>query len=100
MREEASRAEKLMLGRLQFFVEKTKKKKHTQRTNMKKNYYTNRDRGDRGSTGAIAACQTTYTEVVAHEKSPYLAAGFKVITVTTPKQSNSGGNRTQGRVQP
>jgi hypothetical protein len=50
----------------------------------------------------IAACQTVATnnaEIVASQKENLLAqSGFKVITVTTPKQQQAVSGLTQGRV--
>jgi hypothetical protein len=47
----------------------------------------------------LAACQTTgTTDVVAQKESLLTQSGFKVITVTTPKQQQAVANLTQGRV--
>jgi hypothetical protein len=47
----------------------------------------------------LAACQTTgTTDVVAQKESLLSQSGFKVITVTTPKQQQAVANLTQGRV--
>lgn len=47
----------------------------------------------------MAACQTTgTTDVVAQKESLLSQSGFKVITVTTPKQQQAVANLTQGRV--
>ena len=56
-----------------------------------------------GSIGAVLAlmpaCQTTGTgSVVAQKESLLSQSGFKVITVTTPKQQQAVANLTQGRV--
>jgi len=56
-----------------------------------------------GSIGAVlallAACQTTgTTDVVAQKEALLTQSGFKVITVTTPKQQQAVANLTQGRV--
>jgi len=47
----------------------------------------------------IAACQTTgTTDVVAQKEALLQQSGFKVITVTTPKQQQAVANLTMGRV--
>src|ERR1700692_729949 len=47
----------------------------------------------------MAACQTTGTSQAAPQKESLLAqSGFKVITVTTPKQQNAVSGLAQGRV--
>jgi hypothetical protein len=47
----------------------------------------------------IAACQTTgTTDVVAQKEALLQQSGFKVITVTTPKQQQAVSNLTLGRV--
>jgi hypothetical protein len=47
----------------------------------------------------LAACQTTGTiDVVAQKEALLTQSGFKVITVTTPKQQQAVANLTQGRV--
>jgi hypothetical protein len=47
----------------------------------------------------MAACQTTGTSQAASQKEGLLAqSGFKVITVTTPKQQQAVSGLTQGRV--
>jgi hypothetical protein len=47
----------------------------------------------------LAACQTTgTTDVVAQKEALLTQSGFKVITVTTPKQQQAVANLTQGRV--
>jgi hypothetical protein len=47
----------------------------------------------------IAACQTTGTSQAAPQKESLLAqSGFKVITVTTPKQQKAVSGLAQGRV--
>lgn len=47
----------------------------------------------------ISACQTTGTSQAAPQKEALLAqSGFKVITVTTPKQQQAVSGLTQGRV--
>jgi hypothetical protein len=47
----------------------------------------------------LAACQTTgTTDVIAQKESLLSQSGFKVITVTTPKQQQAVANLTQGRV--
>ena len=56
-----------------------------------------------GSIGAVlallAACQTTGTsDVVAQKEALLTQSGFKVITVTTPKQQQAVSQLTQGRV--
>jgi hypothetical protein len=56
-----------------------------------------------GSIGVVlallAACQTTgTTDVVAQKEALLTQSGFKVITVTTPKQQQAVANLTQGRV--
>ena len=56
-----------------------------------------------GSIGVVlallAACQTTGTTDVVAQKEAYLAqSGFKVITVTTPRQQQAVAGLTQGRV--
>jgi hypothetical protein len=55
-----------------------------------------------GSIGAVlallAACQTTGTsDVVAQKESLLSQSGFKVITVTTPKQQQAVSGLAQGR---
>ena len=55
-----------------------------------------------GSIGAVltllAACQTTgTTDVVAQKESLLSQSGFKVITVTTPKQQQAISGLAQGR---
>jgi hypothetical protein len=53
------------------------------------------------STGAVlmmmAACQTTGTDVSAQKESLLAQSGFKVITVTTPKQQQAIAGLAQGR---
>jgi hypothetical protein len=53
------------------------------------------------STGALlvvmAACQTTGTSGVAQKESLLSQSGFKVITVTTPKQQQAVSGLAQGR---
>src|SRR5436305_12583441 len=47
----------------------------------------------------LAACQTTGTgDVVAQKESLLSQSGFKVITVTTPKQQQAVSGLAQGRV--
>ena len=47
----------------------------------------------------LAACQTTGTgQAVAQKESLLSQSGFKVITVTTPKQQQAVSGLTQGRV--
>jgi len=47
----------------------------------------------------IAACQTTgTTDVVAQKEALLQQSGFKVVTVTTPKQQQAVANLTMGRV--
>ena len=47
----------------------------------------------------LPACQTTgTTDVVAQKEALLTQSGFKVITVTTPKQQQAVANLTQGRV--
>ena len=47
----------------------------------------------------LAACQTTgTTDVVAQKEALLTQSGFKVITVTTPKQQQAVANLTQARV--
>ena len=47
----------------------------------------------------LAACQTTgTTDVVAQKESLLTQSGFKVITVTTPKQQQAVSGLAQGRV--
>ncbi|PYI64204.1 MAG: hypothetical protein DMF07_07310 [Verrucomicrobia bacterium] len=47
----------------------------------------------------MAACQTTGTgDVVAQKESLLSQSGFKVITVTTPKQQQAVSGLAQGRV--
>src|SRR5213594_2867387 len=47
----------------------------------------------------LAACQTTGTgNVVAQKESVLSQSGFKVITVTTPKQQQAVSGLAQGRV--
>jgi len=47
----------------------------------------------------LVACQTTGTgDVVAQKESLLSQSGFKVITVTTPKQQQAISGLTQGRV--
>lgn len=47
----------------------------------------------------LAACQTTgTTDVVAQKEALLQQSGFKVITVTTPKQQQAVSNLTLGRV--
>src|SRR5947208_5895805 len=47
----------------------------------------------------LAACQTTGTgDVVAQKESLLSQSGFKVITVTTPKQQQAVSQLTMGRV--
>ena len=54
------------------------------------------------SIGAVlalmAACQTTGTSGVAQKESLLSQSGFKVITVTTPKQQQAINGLAQGRV--
>jgi crotonobetainyl-CoA:carnitine CoA-transferase CaiB-like acyl-CoA transferase len=55
------------------------------------------------STGAVlallAACQTTGTgDVVAQKEALLSQSGFKIITVTTPKQQQAVSGLAQGRV--
>src|SRR5437762_11490386 len=54
------------------------------------------------SIGAVlalmAACQTTGTSGVAQKESLLSQSGFKVITVTTPKQQQAVNGLAQGRV--
>jgi hypothetical protein len=45
----------------------------------------------------IAACQTTGTGAVAQKESLLSQSGFKVITVTTPKQQQAVSGLAQGR---
>ena len=45
----------------------------------------------------MAACQTTGTSGVAQKESLLSQSGFKVITVTTPKQQQAVGGLAQGR---
>jgi|SRR5882757_1042316 len=46
----------------------------------------------------LAACQTTGTGAVAQKESLLSQSGFKVITVTTPKQQQAVSGLAQGRV--
>jgi len=47
----------------------------------------------------LVACQTTGTsDVIAQKESLLTQSGFKVITVTTPKQQQAISGLTQGRV--
>jgi len=46
----------------------------------------------------MAACQTTGTSGVAQKESLLSQSGFKVITVTTPKQQQAVSGLAQGRV--
>jgi len=46
----------------------------------------------------MAACQTTGTSAVAQKESLLSQSGFKVITVTTPKQQQAINGLAQGRV--
>ena len=46
----------------------------------------------------LAACQTTGTGAVAQKESLLAQSGFKVITVTTPKQQQAVSGLAQGRV--
>ncbi len=46
----------------------------------------------------LAACQTTGTGAVAQTESLLSQSGFKVITVTTPKQQQAVSGLAQGRV--
>ena len=46
----------------------------------------------------LAACQTTGTGAVAQKESLLSQSGFKVITVTTPKQQQAINGLAQGRV--
>ena len=47
----------------------------------------------------LAACQTTGTgDVIAQKEALLQQSGFKVITVTTPKQQQAVANLAQGRV--
>jgi hypothetical protein len=47
----------------------------------------------------LAACQTTgTTDVIAQKEALLQQSGFKVITVTTPKQQQAVANLAQGRV--
>src|SRR2546425_4184577 len=45
----------------------------------------------------LAACQTTGTGAVAQKESLLSQSGFKVITVTTPKQQQAVSGLAQGR---
>ena len=45
----------------------------------------------------MVACQTTGTSGVAQKESLLSQSGFKVITVTTPKQQQAVGGLAQGR---
>jgi hypothetical protein len=45
----------------------------------------------------LAACQTTGTSAVAQKESLLSQSGFKVITVTDPKQKQAVNGLTQGR---
>src|SRR5213076_1488398 len=45
----------------------------------------------------LAACQTTGTGAVAQKESLVSQSGFKVITVTTPKQQQAVSGLAQGR---
>jgi hypothetical protein len=45
----------------------------------------------------LAACQTTGTGAVAQKESLLSQSGFKVITVTTPKQQQAVAGLAQGR---
>ena len=46
----------------------------------------------------MAACQTTGTGAVAQKESLLAQSGFKIITVTTPKQQQAVSGLAQGRV--
>jgi hypothetical protein len=46
----------------------------------------------------MAACQTTGTSAVAQKESLLSQSGFKVITVTTPKQQQAINGLAEGRV--
>ena len=46
----------------------------------------------------LAACQTTGTGAVAQKESLLAQSGFKIITVTTPKQQQAVSGLAQGRV--
>src|SRR5436309_8781932 len=46
----------------------------------------------------LAACQTTGTSGVAQKESLLSQSGFKVVTVTTPKQQQAINGLAQGRV--
>src|SRR6266487_4938782 len=45
----------------------------------------------------LAACQTTGTGAVAQKESLLSQSGFKIITVTTPKQQQAVSGLAQGR---
>jgi len=45
----------------------------------------------------LAACQTTGTNTVAQNEALLAQSGFKVITVTTPKQKEAVNGLAQGR---
>src|SRR5204863_4780905 len=45
----------------------------------------------------LAACQTTGTGAVAQKESLLAQSGFKVITITTPKQQQAVSGLAQGR---
>src|SRR6266478_3572175 len=77
---------------------RTKKAKHSRGKHMKKLLNLTSIASTIAVLALMAACQTTGTSGVAQKESLLSQSGFKVITVTTPKQQQAVSGLAQGRV--
>jgi hypothetical protein len=76
---------------------KVKHKQNTQTKHMKKLLTLTGIAGIGSVLALLAACQTTGTGQTAQKESLLSQSGFKVITVTTPKQQEAINGLPQGR---
>src|ERR1700730_18277248 len=87
-----------MLGISSFrFYKSETQTKHSKRKHMKKLLTLTGITGIGAVLALLAACQTTGTGQTAQKESLLSQSGFKVITVTTPKQQQAVSGLAQGR---
>src|SRR5260370_20261941 len=85
-----------VLSQALFFC-RTKKAKHSKGKHMKKLFRLTTIVSAMAALALLAACQTTGTGQTAQKESLLSQSGFKVITVTTPKQQQAVSGLAQGR---
>src|SRR5260370_9664935 len=84
-----------VLSQALFFC-RTKKAKHSKGKHMKKLFRLTTIVSAMAALALLAACQTTGTGQTAQKESLLSQSGFKVITVTTPKQEQAVRRLAQG----